>query len=81
VIQVKAKDKPSHLVAVVKGILSKTSAECYETNQLETVPEAEERNDLTSPWFLFNDFVVNNISEDEALSFPGQWKVSTRHRM
>ncbi|KAF9453246.1 hypothetical protein P691DRAFT_801586 [Macrolepiota fuliginosa MF-IS2] len=57
VAQVKAKNKPSHLVAIVK------------------VPEAEEREDLISPWFLFNDFVVSNISEDEAISFPDQWKV------
>ncbi|XP_006458223.1 hypothetical protein AGABI2DRAFT_183307 [Agaricus bisporus var. bisporus H97] len=56
VVQVKVKNKPSHLVAVIK------------------VPEAE-HNDLTSPWFIFNDFVVNNVSEDEALSFPDRWKV------
>ncbi|KZT28674.1 hypothetical protein NEOLEDRAFT_1224080 [Neolentinus lepideus HHB14362 ss-1] len=28
-----------------------------------------------SPWFVFNDFMVRNISEAEALSFPGKWKV------
>ncbi|KIY66064.1 hypothetical protein CYLTODRAFT_455741 [Cylindrobasidium torrendii FP15055 ss-10] len=28
-----------------------------------------------SPWYLFNDFVVRNITEEEALSFPGKWKV------
>ncbi|KAG5646693.1 hypothetical protein DXG03_002683 [Asterophora parasitica] len=39
------------------------------------VPEAEDRDDLQSPWFLFNDFVVRNISEEEALSFPDKWKV------
>ncbi|KAH9484202.1 PAN2-PAN3 deadenylation complex catalytic subunit PAN2 [Psilocybe cubensis] len=38
------------------------------------VPEAES-NDASSPWFLFNDFVVTNISQQEALSFQGQWKV------
>lgn len=26
-------------------------------------------------WHLFNDFVVQSISEDEALSFIGTWKV------
>lgn len=30
---------------------------------------------MRSPWYLFNDFVVQNISEEEALSFPGTWKV------
>ncbi|KAG6879034.1 poly(A)-specific ribonuclease [Termitomyces sp. T32_za158] len=39
------------------------------------VPEAEKRTDLISPWFIFNDFVVRNISEEEALSFPDKWKV------
>ncbi|KAJ6488514.1 ubiquitin carboxyl-terminal hydrolase-domain-containing protein [Mycena vitilis] len=39
------------------------------------VPEAEGRSDLGSPWFLFNDFAVQNIPEAEALSFPGTWKI------
>lgn len=39
------------------------------------VPEAEGRDDLESPWFVFNDFVVRNISEQEALGFPDKWKV------
>ena len=38
------------------------------------VPEAESLK-LSSPWFLFNDFVVKNISEQEALSFQDKWKV------
>ncbi|KAF9521074.1 hypothetical protein BS47DRAFT_1404191 [Hydnum rufescens UP504] len=29
----------------------------------------------SSPWYIFNDFVVRNIPEEEALSFPGKWKV------
>ncbi|PFH50685.1 hypothetical protein AMATHDRAFT_144561 [Amanita thiersii Skay4041] len=39
------------------------------------VPEAEGRDDIDSPWFVFNDFAVKNVSEAEALSFPGKWKV------
>ncbi|KAG1748914.1 PAB-dependent poly-A-specific ribonuclease subunit PAN2 [Suillus paluster] len=39
------------------------------------VPEAEGQSNLKSAWFLFNDFVVRNISEEEALSFPSTWKV------
>ncbi|KII89238.1 hypothetical protein PLICRDRAFT_160474 [Plicaturopsis crispa FD-325 SS-3] len=39
------------------------------------VPDAEGGGDNASPWYLFNDFVVRNISEHEALSFPGKWKV------
>ncbi|KAJ7789389.1 ubiquitin carboxyl-terminal hydrolase-domain-containing protein [Mycena olivaceomarginata] len=38
------------------------------------VPEAEGRTDLISPWFIFNDFAVQNITEAEALSFPGSWE-------
>ncbi|OCH89095.1 PAB-dependent poly-A-specific ribonuclease subunit PAN2 [Obba rivulosa] len=59
VIQIVTKDKHSHLVAIVK------------------VPEAQmsQNSELQSPWFIFNDFVVRNISEQEALSFPGNWKV------
>ncbi|KAE9386325.1 PAB-dependent poly(A)-specific ribonuclease subunit PAN2 [Gymnopus androsaceus JB14] len=40
------------------------------------VPEAEGREDEgVSPWYIFNDFVVRNVSEQEALSFPGRWKI------
>ncbi|KAJ6546999.1 ubiquitin carboxyl-terminal hydrolase-domain-containing protein [Mycena capillaripes] len=39
------------------------------------VPEAEGRIDLISPWFIFNDFAVQNITEEEALSFSGSWKI------
>jgi len=39
------------------------------------IPEAEGQDGLLSPWFVFNDFSVQNISEEEALTFPGKWKV------
>lgn len=76
-MQVKAKSRPSHLVAVVKGIIINFLTSSFRMLILGIVPEAEDREDLTSPWFLFNDFVVNNVSEEEALSFPDQWKAST----
>ena len=28
------------------------------------------------PWFIFNDFAVQNITEEEALSVPSTWKVT-----
>ncbi|TFK42698.1 ubiquitin carboxyl-terminal hydrolase-domain-containing protein [Crucibulum laeve] len=56
VVKISGKDKPAHLVAIVK------------------VPEAEEQSTLDSPWFVFNDFVVRNVTEAEALSFPDKWK-------
>lgn len=42
------------------------------------VPEAEstQQGDDDSSWYIFNDFSVRNISEEEALGFPGTWKVS-----
>ncbi|KAG8904957.1 poly(A)-specific ribonuclease [Tulasnella sp. 403] len=39
------------------------------------VPEAERRNSAGSAWYLFNDFVVRRISEEEALECSGSWKV------
>ncbi|CAL1703566.1 unnamed protein product [Somion occarium] len=63
VVQVDAKHKqgPTHLVALIK------------------VPEAEatRQGQDDSPWYIFNDFSVQNIAEDEALSFPASWKVPT----
>ncbi|KAH7107329.1 ubiquitin carboxyl-terminal hydrolase-domain-containing protein [Auriculariales sp. MPI-PUGE-AT-0066] len=37
------------------------------------IPEQEGRDE--GGWFLFNDFVVKSITEDEALRFPGKWKI------
>ena len=38
------------------------------------IPKEELPPEAKSPWYLFNDFLVRNITEDEALSFPGMWK-------
>jgi hypothetical protein len=40
------------------------------------VPGSEEDPEHTSPWFVFNDFAVRNVSEEEALNFPDLWKAS-----
>lgn len=76
VVQVVAKDKRSHLVAIIRGNLYHFSCTCKLTSVI--VPEAEHqrsRSGLSSPWYLFNDFRVQDISEEEALSFSGAWKV------
>ncbi|KAF7305131.1 PAN2-PAN3 deadenylation complex catalytic subunit PAN2 [Mycena kentingensis (nom. inval.)] len=39
------------------------------------VPGTDDNSTLASPWYVFNDFVVQNVSEREALSFPDAWKV------
>ena len=42
------------------------------------VPGLEGDPKSISPWFVFNDFAVRNVSEEEALNFPDLWKVSSR---
>ncbi|CCA66899.1 related to PAN2-component of Pab1p-stimulated poly(A) ribonuclease [Serendipita indica DSM 11827] len=39
------------------------------------VPEVERNRAEKYSWYLFNDFTVRGISEEDALSFPGRWKV------
>jgi len=39
------------------------------------VPGSEQGPENISPWFVFNDFAVRNVSEEEALNFPDLWKV------
>ena len=41
---------------------------------IERVSAAEQKEG-ESPWYLFNDFLVRNISDTEARSFTGAWKV------
>src|ERR1700733_13381890 len=73
VVQIVSKETSSHLVAIVKGMSAYSG--CGYVNRPLIVPEAESRSDLSSPWFVFNDFSVRNISEEEALSFPSKWNV------
>lgn len=40
------------------------------------VPDSEQDPENISPWFVFNDFAVRNVSEEEALNFPDLWKAS-----
>ncbi|KAI6151085.1 ubiquitin carboxyl-terminal hydrolase-domain-containing protein [Pisolithus tinctorius] len=61
VCQITTKTKQSHLVALIKV----PPAHVY---------HAETGVNTKGPWYLFNDFVVRNISEEEALSFPSTWK-------
>ncbi|KAF8894503.1 ubiquitin carboxyl-terminal hydrolase-domain-containing protein [Infundibulicybe gibba] len=61
------------LRAMVVQIVSKNK-HCHHV-AIVKVPETERKHDESSPWFLFNDFSVTNIEENEALSFPGTWKI------
>ncbi|KAL1923050.1 uncharacterized protein VTP21DRAFT_9426 [Calcarisporiella thermophila] len=38
------------------------------------VPDSELTPDSESPWYLFNDFLVKNVSEMEPVNFKGAWK-------
>ncbi|KAI0247045.1 PAB-dependent poly-A-specific ribonuclease subunit PAN2, partial [Lactifluus subvellereus] len=62
-----------NLRAIIIQVLSKEK--CSHLVAIVKVPEAEHLEGSISQWFLFNDFLVQNISEEEALSFPGKWKV------
>ncbi|TFK76563.1 hypothetical protein BDN72DRAFT_785586 [Pluteus cervinus] len=42
---------------------------------LVKVPDAQKQEGTKSPWHIFNDFVVQNLTEEEALSFPDVWKI------
>ena len=82
VVQVVTKEQRSHLVAIVKGSRFSWSWPDVPLTG-HAVPDAESSDDPAAegPWFIFNDFVVRNISEQDALSVPGAWKVriSTSH--
>ena len=76
VVQITSKERQSHLVAIIRGKFHLLTVTRINLRSLILVPEAEGGHHLESPWFVFNDFVVRNVSEEEALSFPGRWKVS-----
>ncbi|KAI8137725.1 ubiquitin carboxyl-terminal hydrolase-domain-containing protein [Fennellomyces sp. T-0311] len=38
------------------------------------IPKDELEETASSQWYLFNDFLVRNIREEEVLSFKGKWK-------
>jgi PAB-dependent poly(A)-specific ribonuclease subunit 2 len=39
------------------------------------VPASKDADNQEDQWYLFNDFLVQSISSQEALSFPASWKV------
>lgn len=42
---------------------------------LVALVNVDEGQDKGHSWYLFNDFLVRRVPEDEALSFPAPWKV------
>ncbi|RHZ79406.1 hypothetical protein Glove_146g43 [Diversispora epigaea] len=39
------------------------------------VPDKELDESSESPWYLFNDFLVKNVTEQEVFNFQGSWKI------
>lgn len=65
IIQIQSDDEAPHLVSLVK---------------VDNEDELKEQDKTPvgssgQVWYLFNDFLVRKISEEEALSFPAVWKI------
>lgn len=73
VVQIQAEDDPAHLVSLVKGEPTRRRLNANMADSHKTVDRAITAD---SQWHLFNDFLVKPVSEEEALSFAGSWKVS-----
>ncbi|KAH9923924.1 exonuclease-domain-containing protein [Epithele typhae] len=73
--QIDGMDDPEAVVYELRAIVTQVVPKDANSHLVAIikVPEAEISD--PEPWFIFNDFVVQNISEDEALSFPSGWKV------
>ncbi|KAE8226230.1 hypothetical protein CF319_g1142 [Tilletia indica] len=69
IVQVQSGKEASHLCAIVKVPEAESAAETEAED-----PPVRKRG-KKGAWYLFNDFLVRNISEHEALSFPSMWKV------
>ncbi|KAE8243977.1 hypothetical protein A4X03_0g7643 [Tilletia caries] len=70
IVQVQSGKEASHLCAIVKV----PEAEIDAPAEADDPPVVRKRG-KKGAWYLFNDFLVRNISEHEALSFPSVWKV------
>ncbi|CEQ42977.1 SPOSA6832_04843, partial [Sporobolomyces salmonicolor] len=70
VVQIQAEGDAPHLVALARGRILNLSL----TVILAPLVSPEETTPGSS-WHVFNDFLVRSISEQEALSFPANWKV------
>ncbi|CAG8580781.1 604_t:CDS:10 [Cetraspora pellucida] len=41
---------------------------------VDTIPDNELESGSKGPWYLFNDFLVRNVTEQEVFNFQGLWK-------
>ncbi|KAI0933597.1 hypothetical protein AcW1_005383 [Taiwanofungus camphoratus] len=74
--QIKGVDDPETVFYELRALVIQVVQEDYHSHlvAIVKVPEAEDLQH-ENPWFIFNDFVVRNISEEEALGIPADWKV------
>ncbi|KDR81497.1 hypothetical protein GALMADRAFT_239478 [Galerina marginata CBS 339.88] len=74
--QIAGVEDPKEVVYDIRALVIKITTKDRKSHlaAIVKVPEHREMG-TSSPWFLFNDFVVTNISQDEALSFQNKWKV------
>ncbi|GJE87918.1 PAB-dependent poly(A)-specific ribonuclease subunit PAN2 [Phanerochaete sordida] len=78
--QVNGVDDPTAVTYRLRGMVVRvvTKEERSHLVAVVRLPDEElERWEKDQPWYLFNDFSVRSLSEDDALSFQGNWKVPT----
>ncbi|GJJ12243.1 hypothetical protein Clacol_006484 [Clathrus columnatus] len=72
---VEGMDDPDAVFYELRSIVVAVKEKTTHLVAIVKIPNYECRSETDSPWFIFNDFTVQNVSESEALSFPGTWKV------
>lgn len=74
--EIEGTDDPESATYEIRAIVCQITTKTRQSHlvALVKVPEAEVQHSPKGPWYLFNDFVVQNVSEEEALSFPSTWK-------
>lgn len=65
--------RKEHLVSFVDGELIRLG-DCFSVLICVLVPTQEEESQVQNRWHLFNDFLVTEITQDEALNFAPPWK-------
>ncbi|OAV97453.1 hypothetical protein PTTG_26056 [Puccinia triticina 1-1 BBBD Race 1] len=73
IVQIQADDETPHLVSLIK-VNNTHKLATTATHNAEEKPRPDTGAGAGS-WYLFNDFLVKKVSQEEALSFPACWKV------
>ncbi|KAF7294679.1 PAN2-PAN3 deadenylation complex catalytic subunit PAN2 [Mycena indigotica] len=72
--QVNGVDDPEATVYLLRSLVVQIVTKDSKSH-LVSIVKVQQPHDPATPWVVFNDFVVQSISEREALSFPDTWKV------